>query len=94
MDIISSRADFEEADDKYGLSGQLCLCDAGFIAYLWLINGAVNSNSYILVTRLVSNSQKATAAGILAMTYQMAHVTGLIFGVAIVFLEFNGFATK
>lgn len=69
-------------------------CDAGFIAYLWLINGAVNSNSYVLVTRLVSNSQKATAAGILAMTYQIAHVIGLIIGVLIVFLELNGFQTK
>ena len=68
--------------------------DAGFTAYLWLINGAVNSNSYILVPRLVTGSQKATAAGILAMTYQIAHVVGLIMGVAIVFLEFNGFQTK
>ena len=68
--------------------------DAGFIVYLWLINGAVNSNSYILVPRLVTGSQKATAAGILAMTYQIAHVTGLLMGVAIVFLELNGFQTK
>ena len=63
----------------------------GFIAYLWLLNGAVNSNTYMLVPHLVSSRQKATAAGILAMTYQIAHVMGLLIGVAIVFLEFNGF---
>jgi hypothetical protein len=47
---------------------------AGFIAYLWLLNGAVNSNAYILAPRQVTPRQKPTAAGMLAMIYQLAHV--------------------
>lgn len=54
----------------------------------------MNSNSYMLVPKLVSNRQKATAAGILAMTYQVAHVIGLLIGVVIVCLEFNGFKSQ
>ena len=64
---------------------------AVFIAYLWILNGAVNSNSYILAPRLLSSRQKATAAGILAMTYQGAHVIGLLIGLVIVFWDFDGF---
>ena len=63
----------------------------GFIAYLWILNGAVNSNAYILAPRLVTPRQKPTAAGMLAMIYQLAHVVGLIVGIVIVVYEFGGF---
>ena len=64
---------------------------AGFIAYLWVLNGAVNSNAYILAPRLVTPRQKPTAAGMLAMIYQVAHVIGLVAGIVIVVYEFGGF---
>lgn len=53
--------------------------------------GYVNTNAYVLAPKAVLPSQKATAAGILAVTYQAAHVCGLLLGTVICFLVFAGF---
>ncbi len=64
---------------------------AVYIAIMWTLNGYVNTNVYVLAPKAVLPSQKATAAGILAVTYQAAHVLGLLLGCAIVLTLFSGF---
>lgn len=65
----------------YSLSHCLCSFCAGY----------VNTNAYVLAPKAVLPTQKATAAGILAVTYQGAHVCGLLLGTVICYLVFTGF---
>lgn len=51
-----------------------------YIATVFLLNGMVNTNVYVLVPRLVKSDHKALAAGLLAVTFQGAHVIGLLAG--------------
>lgn len=51
---------------------------AVYIATVFLLNGMVNTNVYVTVPRLVKSEQKALAAGVLAVTFQGAHVIGLL----------------
>lgn len=64
---------------------------AVYIGVVFLFNGMVNTNVYLLAPQAVLPSQKAMAAGILAVTYQAAHVIGLLAGIAICFIVFTGF---
>jgi len=62
-----------------------------YIGTVFLLNGMVNTNVYLLAPREVLPAQKATAAGILAVTYQAAHVFGLLAGTALCLIVFTGF---
>lgn len=54
-----------------------------YIAVIFLLNGMINTNVYVLVPKLVKLEDKALAAGLLAVTYQGAHVIGLLAGAAL-----------
>lgn len=56
-----------------------------YISAVFLLNGMVNTNVYVLVPKLVKAEHKALAAGLLAVTYQGAHVVGLLAGAALCF---------
>ena len=50
----------------------------GFVIFMWLISGYVNSASNILAPQIVSDPHlKSTAAGLMALTYQVGHFLGL-----------------
>lgn len=49
-----------------------------YIAVMYILNGMVNTNVYTMVPKLMRPEHKSSAAGLLAVTYQGAHVMGLI----------------
>lgn len=57
---------------------------------MFLLNGYVNTNA-MMAPKTMPPHQKATAAGILAVTYQSAHCAGLILGTGIVLAFLGGF---
>ena len=48
-----------------------------FVVVMWLISGYVNSASNMLAPTLVDPHLKSTAAGMMALTYQIGHFAGL-----------------
>jgi hypothetical protein len=48
-----------------------------FVVVMWLISGYVNSASNMLAPTLVDRHLKSTAAGMMALTYQIGHFAGL-----------------
>lgn len=49
-----------------------------YIAVMYMLNGMLNTNVYTMVPKLMRPEHKSSAAGLLAVTYQGAHVMGLI----------------
>ena len=50
---------------------------------MWVIGGMVNTCAYVVAPRLVEPHHTAAANGLLAITYQTAHCTGLVAATAI-----------
>ncbi|KAK9906401.1 hypothetical protein WJX75_001248 [Coccomyxa subellipsoidea] len=64
----------------------------GYIVLMWILGGYVNTCSYVLAPACVDPHLKATANGVLAITYQTAHCTGLILATIIAAVLFGGIA--
>lgn len=56
---------------------------------MWIIGGLVNTCAYMLAPTLVDPHHKAAANGLLAITYQSAHCTGLVAATAIMAAVFG-----
>jgi hypothetical protein len=49
-----------------------------YIAFMWAAGGYVNTTAYMVAPQMVQKSNnKSTAAGLMAMTYQLGHFIGL-----------------
>lgn len=59
---------------------------------MWVLGGYVNTCSYVLAPACVEPHLKATANGVLAITYQTAHCTGLVLATIITAALFGGIA--
>lgn len=59
---------------------------------MWILGGYVNTCSYVLAPACVEPHLKATANGVLAITYQTAHCTGLVLATIITAALFGGIA--
>ncbi|BDA46393.1 hypothetical protein COCOBI_08-4860 [Coccomyxa sp. Obi] len=64
----------------------------GYIVAMWILGGYVNTCSYVLAPACVEPHLKATANGVLAITYQTAHCTGLVLATIITAALFGGIA--
>lgn len=63
---------------------------AAYIAGCWLVGGYVNTGAYSLAPRLVRPHLRAAANGLLAITYQVAHTSGLLAALALALALFGG----
>jgi Nucleoside transporter len=48
-----------------------------YIALMWAAGGYVNTTAYMIAPQMVRPELKSTAAGLMAMTYQLGHFIGL-----------------
>ena len=72
------------------LTAQRVSWHAGYIVVMWVIGGMVNTCSYVVAPTLVEPHHKAAANGLLAITYQTAHCSGLVAAIAIAAAVFGG----
>ena len=61
-----------------------------YIALMWLAGGYVNTTAYMVAPRMVRPQFKGTAAGLMAITYQLGHFVGLTLAAALVRLMYGG----
>lgn len=62
----------------------------GYVMAAWSLAGFVNSCCYLSAPQLVNVRLKATAAGLLAVSYQAAHLVGLGIAVCVAAAFFGG----
>ena len=59
---------------------------------MWILGGYVNTACYMVAPSCVDVHHKAAANGLLAITYQTAHCTGLVVATVIAATLFGGFS--
>jgi len=67
---------------------------AAYIAGCWAVGGYVNTGAYSLAPRLVRPQLRAAANGLLAITYQVAHTSGLLAALALALALFGGLGPR
>ena len=65
---------------------------AAYVVVMWVLGGYVNTACYMVAPSCVEVHHKAAANGLLAITYQTAHCTGLIVATVIAATLFGGFS--
>eukprot|EP00884_Botryococcus_braunii_P018331 jgi/Botrbrau1/5181/Bobra.0172s0051.1 len=66
--------------------------DIGIIVYIggaWALGGYINTMCYTVAPQCVEGSQKAIANGLLALTYQVSHVFGLLLAIFLTYLIYG-----
>ena len=75
---------------SHSAGGGACL-RAAYVVVKWVLGGFVNTSSYMVAPSCVAAHHKAAANGLLAITYQSAHCTGLIVATVVAAALFGGF---
>lgn len=57
---------------------------------LWALGGYLNTCSYMVAPTCVAHTQKANAAGMMAITSQISHCVGLLLAVVLASILFGG----
>jgi hypothetical protein len=60
------------------------------VVVLWGVGGYVNTNSYILAPGMVPASRAGRASALMALTYQAAHLLGLLLALLLVTVMYEG----
>ncbi|KAL4536025.1 hypothetical protein Ndes2526A_g05574 [Nannochloris sp. 'desiccata'] len=61
-----------------------------YIAFMWSAGGYVNTTAYMVAPRMVRPQFKGTAAGLMAMTYQLGHFIGLALAAVLARVMYGG----
>jgi hypothetical protein len=67
-----------------------CNVSAVYVTVLWALGGYLNTCSYMVAPTCVVPTQKANAAGLMAITSQISHCVGLFLAVVLATVLFGG----